>query len=165
MQVSFDRSGHSALSPEIVGALKEVGERFGVEFSVNGGSLGADNMMFKLFAKSADKEVLEKQQREEFALYARRAGLEPDDYGLVFKSAGTPFKIIGVKPSRPRYPIQALNLHTNRLHKFAPLSDAALSAPRMERDAERAKLAAAAAIEDLQQQVASSPLADQFGSF
>jgi hypothetical protein len=46
-------------------------------------------------------------------------GLKPEDYGRTWKSwDGATYRLVGVKSSRPKYPISGVNVITGRSFKF-----------------------------------------------
>lgn len=115
---SFTRQGHAVLSPKILAALAELGTELGVEFDINGGQIGNDSLMFKLTAKTADKTAQEAAAKRQFGLYASMIGLEADDYGIEFRFNSKPWRLTGISPNRPKYPIDAISLRDGRGFKL-----------------------------------------------
>jgi hypothetical protein len=58
-------------------------------------------------------------ERVTFELMAEMFGLKPDDFGRVFVTGGETFRITGINPNRPRYPISAERIPDRRGFKFA----------------------------------------------
>lgn len=129
----FNKSGFHQLSGEIIAALSDLAQTHGLEFTPAGGSLGADCLDIKLRVKSSDTKRQEEVARKEFARYAHLYGLEADDYGLEFRSASGRYKIVGFKPSRPKYPLSAVENHSGRVFKFTRSVIPAIVAAREER--------------------------------
>ena len=50
--------------------------------------------------------------------YATSYGFKLDDLGREFTSRGVRYKITGIEPSRPKYPISAERVHDKRAFKF-----------------------------------------------
>src|SRR5207253_2459791 len=49
---------------------------------------------------------------------SRSYGLEPGDLGAIFTSNGRRFKLTGIVPSRPKYPLDGECLSTGKTFKF-----------------------------------------------
>jgi len=56
--------------------------------------------------------------KEMFALLASRFGLAPSDFGREFTVGGERFRITGIDPRRPRYPISAERVPDRHSFKF-----------------------------------------------
>lgn len=114
----FNRAGHRDLSTQIAAELEALGQRLGVSFSVGGGTIGASDLTIKIIAKSADPMVAETQAKKDLDTYGRYYGLVGADYGTTFSGAnGGMYKLTGVSPSRPKYPIDAVCVRTGRAFK------------------------------------------------
>jgi hypothetical protein len=53
-----------------------------------------------------------------FAYLAERYGLAPSDFGREFTAGGERFRITGIDPKRPKYPVSAERLPDRRGFKF-----------------------------------------------
>jgi len=114
----FNRMGHRDLSAQIATELKALGQRLGIDFTVGGGQIGATDLTIKVVARSADPSIAEAQARQELDQYGRYYGLTGADYGTIFTSAnGGQFKLTGVSPNRPKYPIDATCVRTGKPFK------------------------------------------------
>lgn len=65
-----------------------------------------------------DSDGAEDQGRQTLRLYGHYYGLSEQDYGTVFVSQGKRFKLVGVKTSRPKYPLQCESMGDGRVFKF-----------------------------------------------
>ena len=57
-------------------------------------------------------------EKDMFAYLAERYGLAPSDFGLEFTAGGERFRITGIDPKRPKYPISAERLPDRQGFKF-----------------------------------------------
>jgi len=60
----------------------------------------------------------ETPEGQNFKLLASRYGLKPEDLGKTFWVRRTRYKIVGLKPSRPAYPIDAIRVNDQARFKF-----------------------------------------------
>jgi hypothetical protein len=58
-------------------------------------------------------------EKNMFALLAARYGLAPSDFGREFDAGGERFRISGIDPQRPKYPISVERIPDRRGFKFA----------------------------------------------
>jgi hypothetical protein len=65
-----------------------------------------------------DPSGSENEGRRSLRYYGHGFGLEEDDYGAEFTSNGQRFKLVGVKTSRPKYPISAECIQTGTRYKM-----------------------------------------------
>lgn len=113
------RAGHSAMADEVVAALKDVALRHGVNFRVNGGSLGANDMMLKLEVSTQDTSAVENEEKQRWGWNCRSQGLEPDDYGAEIEWAdGDRFRIIEIHTNRPKFPFSGVSARTGKTYKL-----------------------------------------------
>jgi hypothetical protein len=57
-------------------------------------------------------------EKDMFAYLAERYGLVPSDFGREFITGGERFRITGIDPKRPKYPVSAERLPDRRGFKF-----------------------------------------------
>ena len=57
-------------------------------------------------------------EKDMFAYLAERYGLTPSDFGREFIAGGERFRITGIDPKRPKYPVSAERLPDRRGFKF-----------------------------------------------
>ena len=130
MFTQFNRQGHRTLCEEISRELTALGQRLGVTFSVAGGNIGTTDLTMKVVATSADPQVAERNARRELDVYGGYYGLKGDDYGAVFTVQGKRFKLTGVSPSRPKFPLDGECLRTGKSFKFTESVKAQIIAQR-----------------------------------
>ena len=58
-------------------------------------------------------------EKDMFAFLAVRYGLTPSDFGREFDANGERFRITGIDPNRPKYPISVERIPDRRRFKFA----------------------------------------------
>lgn len=59
-------------------------------------------------------------ERMLFEALAEEYGLSPDDFGREFSTGRERFRIAGIDPRRPKYPISALRIPDGKGYKFTP---------------------------------------------
>lgn len=59
-------------------------------------------------------------ERALFEVFAQDFGLEPTDYHRIFIMNGETYRITGINPNRPRYPISTQRIPDGRGFKFTP---------------------------------------------
>jgi len=57
-------------------------------------------------------------EKDRFEFLAERYGLQPSDFGREFRTGSKRFRITGIDPKRPRYPISAERIPDRRGFKF-----------------------------------------------
>ena len=90
-------------------ALAPLGKALGLKIDVGSARYSAENVTFKVDAMLAGYDP----ERKEFEAYADMYGLKPGDYGREVTIMGRRFKLLSIKPSRPKYPLLALDLKQN----------------------------------------------------
>jgi hypothetical protein len=65
-------------------------------------------------------------ERMLFEAMALEYGLRPEDFGREFSSRGERFRITGIDPRRPRYPVSAVRIPDGKVYKFTAEDVAAL---------------------------------------
>lgn len=94
-------------SPTFFASLDALCAQHGVARSLNGNKITL-----------VDVNGVEDAGKQALRLAGHYYGLSEADYGAVFTSQGRRFKLIGVKPSRPKYPLQCESLGDGRVFKF-----------------------------------------------
>lgn len=77
--------------------------------------------VFRVSIPAPDGKAFDPES-EVFKLRAKDYGLKPTDLGRVFQTGHDRFKITGIDPRRPRYPISAECLSDRKSFKFDPES-------------------------------------------
>lgn len=115
---TFDRAAHRTLSAAINQALKSVGDTYGVDLTCAGGLHGTNKGMVKVEVVVRDNGSGISGVQADFNRTCHWFGLKPSDYGRQFSVDGTIYKITGVNPNAPKYPIMAERLYDGRSFKF-----------------------------------------------
>ena len=135
----FTRAGHKALSAEITRELQDLASRLNLNISATGGSIGENELVVKVTAMTNDTQAIEAAEKRDFALCCSHVGLQPGDYGLEFTYNRSRFRLVGVKPTRPKYPISAIELDgSRRSFKLPRGAVPAIENARHDRDAKAA---------------------------
>ena len=110
------------LSSDLLSACLKVAETHGL--TVEGGELSDINLRhgfdigFRVGIPTADGSLYS-TEKAVFEVFAENFGLKPSDYGRIFKTSGEEaFRITGINPNRPKYPISAERLADGRRYKF-----------------------------------------------
>lgn len=74
--------------------------------------------VFKLEIGAILKEMNDDVERIEFESLCKLYNLEPDDFGKVFALGKVSYRIKGIKPRAPKYPIIATNIATGKDYKI-----------------------------------------------
>lgn len=85
--------------------LQDINPLSGFEFGVRVGIALSDGEIF-----NPDKAM--------FETLAEHYGLDPDDFGREFSTGTETFRITGIEPRRPKYPVSAERLSDQRPFKF-----------------------------------------------
>lgn len=65
-----------------------------------------------------DTGTVESEGRTMLRIYGHMYGLTEHDYGTVFSFKGTRYKLVGLKPNRPKYPLDCEHMGDGRVFKF-----------------------------------------------
>ena len=121
--MNIDRNTARMLGDELRAAARAVAERHGMALSTGGvrygdGMVRLANIELKAVKLDDSGEAVDPEAAE-FARLAPRYGLKPDDLGRQFTTyGGKSYTIMGIKPSRRKYPISAEGVQGGR-YKFA----------------------------------------------
>jgi hypothetical protein len=97
----FDRSRVREVREQLDTALALLSTQIGLNVSLDGSvRFTDDEMTFKVKVTPSSTDGKQVPQIEvDFAKYATRYGLSPDDLGRTFTSVGKSFKLVGMKPN------------------------------------------------------------------
>lgn len=114
----MNRTIAKEMDKDVIAALKEVGEKYGVNFSIGGGSFDSLEVTFKL--KAIVKETSNGVSGDEarFKKDAIFYGINPDTYGQVFKSGGKTFKVTSLAARNTKYGILCKCKEDGKTYKF-----------------------------------------------
>lgn len=99
-------------------ALKKIGEDHGIALHLGSASFTSYEFTFKLKGEVLDTGEGKTVAESDWAIHAPMMGIDVDKLGKQFTHKGSTFRITGVKPNRPKYPIQAININTGNPYKF-----------------------------------------------
>lgn len=119
---TIDRVAVGELRDEITAALAEVGDHFGLKIAIGRISFTATTLRATLAAEIVEidpvtGEVIDEAARR-FAKLAERYKLDPTDHGRTFHSRKTEYRIVGLSPSRPKYPVDVVRTKDGRKFKW-----------------------------------------------
>lgn len=129
-KITFDRMGHRDLCQRLNVALEQLGKDLGIKLHAGGGTIGSTELVIKVSAAAADPTVAIDRAKRELDIYGGMYGLRGADYGVVFTSGGKRFKLTGVAPSRPKFPISGECLSTGKGYKFTSYTASQIIAQR-----------------------------------
>ena len=117
--MEMTRKNLRELSAAMAEALAGIEERFSVKFAVGGGRYSESEVTYKVTASAVGENgETYSREAEEFTKYAGTYGLKPEWLGEEFSSNGKKFRITGLKPSRRKYPVSAVNIASGKSYKF-----------------------------------------------
>ena len=114
MITKFDRQTAKALSAEIETALAAIAAKHGLTIAAAGGTIGTVSLKLKFECKVNDPAASAKQERDTFNVYAAMFGLRPEHFGATFQYKRQVFRLIGILPNRPKFPLRAMNVETGK---------------------------------------------------
>jgi hypothetical protein len=115
---SFGRREHSEVSAKVQAALKTLGDELGVKFTTTGGQYGTGSGMIRLSVEVQDTGAGVSAAEAEFKRYAAHYGMQPDWFGKTFFHQGTQYRITGINPGAPKFPVNAERTHDGKSFKM-----------------------------------------------
>ena len=112
----FTRSNIRVLRTRLERALEEIAEDYGITFEVGSMRFNADECSTKITAHNA--EDMSDVRREQFDGNCFVLGIKPEAYGATFQSRGKTYKITGLKPRSPKFPVIAEDVRSGSSYKF-----------------------------------------------
>lgn len=108
---SFDKPTLNILRAKLAAALKEVADSTGLKIEVGSCRFNSNIASFKLeVATVGQNGQVNSREAEAFKREAHFFGLQPTDLGRSFRSGGHTYKITGLKPNSPRFPVLATRM-------------------------------------------------------
>lgn len=118
---SINRSTVSQLLEEASEALAVVADRHGIVLERKHCTYSETEVpvafKFVIPERAEDGTAIDPKETE-FRKYARRFGLEPDDYGKLFKTYNGVYRVSGIKPRGKKYPVLGEHVDSGRTFKF-----------------------------------------------
>lgn len=115
---TISRSNHALLGREFVTALKDLGDKFGIDIKSHGGIYGEATGVIKLQVDIRDAGAGVSGKEAEFIKYASYHGLAPSDFGRVFEMRGVQYRISGYNIGKPKFNISGVALSNKRTYGF-----------------------------------------------
>jgi hypothetical protein len=124
---TFDSTNLKQLRVDLDAAFATVKAKHGVVLSLGaisydptaGRATGRLTMIATGDPNVGDPEVAAlAKAKAEFKIYADSFGLKPEQFGAIFKYGHTTYKLVGLKPRRPQYPILATSAADGRTYKL-----------------------------------------------
>ena len=117
------RSTLKQLRPAIESALADVAKNFDIKLKLANCKYSSVDFTFQLKGEVLDAGDGESVAQRDWKTYAAEFGLGAVEFGSVFESNGRRFRITGIKITRPKYPVSAVDVATGKGFKF-PVSTA-----------------------------------------
>ena len=114
------------LRTEMEEELELLMDHLGLKVDIGNAKYSDNDVRFTVTVSLADFD----KDRETFMTYAELFGLEKSDYGAVFQSGHQSYKLIGINPNAPKYPLVAKSLKDGREYRFTRYKIAAIKAAR-----------------------------------
>lgn len=115
---NFGRTEHRLLSARMAALLAPLEAEFGVKIKAAGGSFAHTNGIVKIAVEVQDTGNGLSAAESEFRQYAALFGLKPEWFGATFYVDGTQYRLSGVNPGAPKYPLKAQRVHDSRDFKM-----------------------------------------------
>ncbi|WP_062120399.1 hypothetical protein [Aureimonas sp. AU40] len=116
--MNVTRQQHTMISSRIESALADLGKELGFQFTAAGGQYGLEAFI-KIAARPIDANgKVADPEADNFALFCGTYGLKPTDRGRTFASNGIRYEVVGIAPSRPKFPISCKRVHDGKGFKF-----------------------------------------------
>lgn len=116
---SLTKSGMQQIRKAVETALKDIGVELGISLQLGRGSFRETEGHFRLNVLASGEENGGKPVEEvNWGLHCTRYGFEVSDFGKMIEAHGMRFRIVGIMPSRPKYPILAERLSDGRKYKL-----------------------------------------------
>ena len=118
---SVDRSTVRMILEEAREALASVADKYGVVLERKHCTYSSTEIpvAFKFVVPELgeDGEAIDPKETE-FRKYAQRFGLEPDDYGRLFKTYNGVYRVSGIKPRGKKYNVLGDHINSGKTYKF-----------------------------------------------
>jgi hypothetical protein len=116
--MKLDRVRIAHIEARATKVLNELGDELGVRFSFGSGRFNSNNAKLQLqVAVVQDGKVMDEKSTA-WKKYADMYGFNQDDLGKVILIRGSEFRITGLNPNRPKYPVSADKVATGKGYKL-----------------------------------------------
>lgn len=117
----FDGTSVRRIMDECRAALEPIAEKYGLVLDRKGSTYHRDALpvMLQFMIKDVDEDgnVLTAEAKA-FQKYAVMFGLKAEDLGREFMFRGETFRVVGLRPKSPKFPVLAENVRTGKTFKF-----------------------------------------------
>lgn len=118
---SVDRSTVRMILEEAREALASVADKYGVILERKHCTYSSTEIpvafKFVVPERTEGGEAIDPKETE-FRKYAQRFGLEPDDYGKLFKTYNGVYRVSGIKPRGKKYNVLGDHINSGKTYKF-----------------------------------------------
>ena len=118
---SVDRSTVKMILEDAREALASVADKHGVVLERKHCTYSSTEIpvafKFVVPERTEDGEAIDPKETE-FRKCARRFGLEPDDYGKMFRTFNGVYRVCGIKPKARKYPVLGRDINTGKSYTF-----------------------------------------------
>ncbi|MBA8881651.1 hypothetical protein [Phyllobacterium myrsinacearum] len=119
MQIDkFDKIAYANITHAISLALKEVGDRFGVDFRPNGGQTGVSQGRIDLQVNVRKPSDGLRPGEKKFRIDAGYFGLPNEAFHTILTHKGRRFRVVGLNSNAPVYPVECEALSGGRGCRF-----------------------------------------------
>jgi len=124
----FDRQGLRAIQGDFERAMAATAKTYGVSLKVKAARFTNANaeLKFEIAAIGPNGES-HTPERMEFGMLANRYNLGASDLDGLFTVNGTAYRITGIKPNRPKFPICGTRVSDGKTFKFSRLMIGSIS--------------------------------------
>lgn len=116
----FDKQVAVDIREDIKKALSAIEKKYGVVLSTQSARYSLSSYKIQLqfdLSEMYEGKPVSTAEKDTFVLYAKQYGLLPDDYGKEVIMQGAVYRIVGIYPKRPKFPITVLDLGLNKRMK------------------------------------------------
>ncbi len=115
----MNRTKCKKLAKEIEAALQPLAAKHGLQIVAKGGKFDDTTYTAKIECSELNGDVAQTPERAAFTTQAQTFGLKPELLDTTFEHRGQVFKIVGLRPNAPRYPVVAMRMSDGKRYKFA----------------------------------------------
>jgi hypothetical protein len=115
---NFNKANARTLQEEALAALQAIAKRHGVSVNMAGGSVGALDFKARFSFRVTDAATVEENERARFSEFCHLFGLKAEHFGATFVSHQEPWTVVGIEPSRSKFPIRAKSQLSGKIMLF-----------------------------------------------
>lgn len=97
----LDSAKVRALAEDIQNALKEVGDKHGVQIETGRGTYNSSSLKIQLHCNVGDSKT--EAEKTQFNIFAPRFGFKPEDYKRSFTVDNKTYQLVGFAPRSRKY--------------------------------------------------------------